>query len=117
MWFKKFYQRIYKGTDSTYIDWLNDDINENRNKEEKFPLYIYFYGHSLAETDKDILRKLILYENAHLRFFFHNKDALAKQISNLVKIIGQDNLIHMTGGRDCKIDFVKASEACNRSQI
>ena len=115
IWFKKFYQRIYKETDSQYIDWINDDIEDNKKKNEKIPFYIYFYGHSLDITDKDILQKLILYDNAKIRIFYHEKKEMGKQIANLTKIIGEENLIHMTRGRDRKIEFIPASKAINEA--
>lgn len=117
IWFKKFYQRIFKETDSQYIDWINDDIKENLGKDEKLPMYIYFYGHSLDITDKDIIQKLIMYDNAIVRVFYHEKKEMGKQIANLTKIIGQENLIHMTRGRDRKIEFIQASGAINKSFI
>ena len=111
IWFRKFYQRIYKETSTEYIDWLNDDIEEQSGKKEKLPLYIYFYGHSLDITDRDILRRLIMHENAIVRIFYYNKREMGKLITNLTKIIGQENLIHMTRGRDRKIEFIPSSEA------
>ena len=115
IWFKKFYQRIYKNTSSVYIDWLNDDIEEKKDAEEKLPTYIYFYGHSLDVTDKDVLKMLITHENAVIRIFYHNKEALAKQIANLVKVIGRAELIRMTRGQDRKITFIPARPARDES--
>ena len=113
--FKKFYQRINKETDSQYIDWLDADIAENKMRKEKMPLYIYFYGHSLDVTDKDILQKLIMHENAIVNIFYHRKDEMGKQIINLTKIIGEDNLIQMTRGSKRRINFLQASSA--RSEL
>lgn len=117
IWFKKFYQRIYKDTESKYIDWLKEDLEENKDRTEKFPLYVYFYGHSLDVTDKDVLEMLIKHENAVVRIFYHNKESMAKQIDNLVKVIGRENLIHMTRGKDRKIEFIQAKEACEKAVL
>lgn len=100
-WFKKFYQRIFKHTDSNYLDWI----------EEIEPvLYgynnIYIYGHSLDVTDKDVLSKLILAERVKTHIFYHNPQALSSYISNLVKIVGEENLIKMTAGRNRAIEFI-----------
>ena len=111
IWFKKFYQRIYKETSSEYIDWLDEHTEENMDQVEPLPLYIYFYGHSLDVTDKDVLGKLIKHDNAEIRIYYHNKEAMAKQISNLVKVIGADSLIQMTRGQNRKIRFLPASKA------
>lgn len=48
--FKKFYQRIYKSTDSSYMEWI-DEIHRNFLITYK----LYIFGHSLDKTDKDIL--------------------------------------------------------------
>ena len=114
-WFKKFYQRIYKETSSVYIDWLEEDLEEN--SKRGIPLYIYFYGHSLDVTDKDVLNKLIMYENAEIRIFYHNKKALSGQINNLIKIIGEKNLIHMTRGSQRKIHFIQSDRVMDQQEI
>jgi len=52
------------------------------------------------------LRDLILNDNVHTTIFYHNKDAMGQQIANLVKVIGQDELIKRTGGSARTIEFV-----------
>lgn len=109
IWFKKFYQRIYKETSSDYIDWLDDfDFirHEQRSLETQHMfLDIYFYGHSLDATDKDVLSMLILHENVRSHIFYRSKASMAKQITNLCKIIGEKNLIRMTRGENRSIIF------------
>lgn len=128
--FKKFYQRIHKGTGCKYKEWT-DSIREEfadyqteleKCKTEKNIMlvkaatnklkqqylnkhHVYIFGHSLDVTDKDILRDLILNDNIHTTIFYHNKDAMGKQIANLVKVIGQKELIRRTGGKDILIEF------------
>lgn len=67
--------------------------------------HVYIFGHSLDVTDKDILRDLILNDNVHTTIFYHDKDAMGQQIANLVKVIGQDELIRRTEGKDKLIEF------------
>ena len=99
--FKKYFQRIYKNTGAYYKTWLTTkDIN------------IYFFGHSLDSSDKDILKELLDCENAKIKIFYVNEEQKAAQISNLVKIIGQDKLIDYTYNKekfdtDAKIQFIK----------
>ena len=120
--FKKYYQRIYKGTGSKYKEWV-DKIKEswenesiegkaeirkciisgNLNSDKIHKLYIF--GHSLDETDKDVLRDLILNDNVYTTIFYHNKEELGRKIANLVKVIGQDELIRRTGGSTRTIEF------------
>lgn len=98
--FKKFYQRIYKETGCKYKEWV-DKIRLN--KEQSHNLYIF--GHSLDVTDKDVLRDLILNDNVYTTIFYLNKSVMGQQIANLVKVIGQDELIKRTGGSTKTIEF------------
>ena len=125
--FKKFYQRIYKGTGCEYREWV-DEIRESGNAIEaklrkEFPIQIpfnkytndarhklYIFGHSLDVTDKDILRDLILNDNVYTTIYYFSKDKkdkrdLSAKIANLVKVIGQDELIRRTGGSTKTIEF------------
>ena len=108
--FKKFYQRIYKMTGCHYMDWINSRHNIASRGSLYIPeLNIYIYGHSLDATDGDILRRLILENGAKTTIFYHNKEALGKQIANLVKVIGEDELIKRTDGRKPTIIFKQSS--------
>lgn len=141
--FKKYYQRIYKGTDSSYLDWIREIREENAQYErdvesarqnELYPLQnkieqqirslslqakirshsrhtLYVFGHSLDVTDKDILRALICNDHVETVIYYHrktesDKTALGQLIHNLVKIIGQEELIRRTGGSKRSIEFV-----------
>lgn len=135
--FKKYYQRIYKGTGCKYKDWINEIREENdiymarkhdceislkngyglSNEIEKMraelkqlnenpPRHsLYIFGHSLDITDKDILRDLILNNNVYTTIFYPDKEELGRKIANLVKVIGQDELIRRTGGSAKTIEF------------
>ena len=139
--FKKYYQRIYKGTDSTYLDWVREIRKENEHYDtavecfkqgkpdpyESLPFQkryyptlssipisshtLYVFGHSLDVTDKDILRALICNDHVKTVIYYHrktesDKTALGQLIHNLVKIIGQEELIRRTGGSKRSIEFV-----------
>ena len=120
--FKKFYQRIYKETGCKYKDWITEihsnaqirNLNYCNKKDDGSKEYVsdysvqhnlYIFGHSLDITDKDILRELILNDKVYTTIYYVNKDVMGKQIANLVKIIGQDELIRKTGGSDKTIEF------------
>lgn len=119
--FKKFYQRIYKQTGCMYKQWV-DKIRSDKKKIEdeleygslkQIPFeqyknkshYLYIFGHSLDITDGDILRDLILNDNVYTTIFYLNKDVMGQQVANLVKVIGQDELIRRTGGSTKTIEF------------
>ena len=75
-------------------------------KEEDCSLHhLYIFGHSLDITDKDILRDLILNKNVYTTIYYLNKDVMGQQIANLVKVLGQDELIERTGGNTKTIEF------------
>lgn len=105
--FKKFYQRIFKATGSHYIDWIEArrDNAKHMPKAKIAELNIYIYGHSLDVTDKDTLRKLILEDGTFTTVYYYNKQDLGKKISNLVKVIGESELIRRTDGRHATIVF------------
>lgn len=120
--FKKYYQRIYKGTGCEYRDWIYKIKESAKSIELKlrkeYPIQIpfvkfsndarhnlYIFGHSLDITDKDILRELILNDNVYTTIFYMNKNDLKRKIANLVKVITQDELIRRTGGSTKTIEF------------
>lgn len=105
IYFKKFFQRIYKGTGNKYLEWLNDAIPRPNEKYNPPATNVYIYGHSLDSTDGDILRDIILAPNTKTTIFYHNKEAFGKQIANLVKVITEDELIRRTGGMNKSIEF------------
>lgn len=97
--FRKFFQRIYKGTGALYKSWLCSGGDEDND--------IYVLGHSLDITDKDILKELILSSYTKVHILHHDKNALAHQITNLVRLIGQDKLIEYTYNPNPHIDFIE----------
>lgn len=131
--FKKFYQRIYKETGCEYRKWVDDirsnnpiknrtygGFDENGNKviESTYSSQhnLYIFGHSLDVTDDDILKDLILNDNVYTTIYYVNKDVMGQQIVNLVKVIGQDELIKRTGGKNKTIEFKKQADMIWKSK-
>lgn len=110
--FKKFYQRIYKMTGCSYADWLlaREELIKRTPRSNSPELNIYFYGHSLDVTDRDIIRRLILATDAKTTVFYHDNKSLGNLIANLVKVIGEDELIKRTDGSKGSIVFKKTSQ-------
>lgn len=109
--FKKFFQRIYKSTSCSYKEWLETyELHKKEFPKSRRGLNIYFIGHSLDVTDKDILKELILHEGANTIIYYHNQEALSRLITNLVKVIGEDELISRTGGYHGSIKFIQQPE-------
>ena len=138
--FKKYYQRIYKSTDNSYLKWIEIIKSEYSEYLRKLELArtgspdptqsmpwekryynlasvdyqkhnLYIFGHSLDITDKDILQQFICNDNVQTKIFYHRKNQydkkeLGKLIKNLVKVIGQEELIRRTGGSCKTIEFI-----------
>ena len=103
--FKKFYQRIFKSTDSQYWKWLN--IIEATHE----PSTLYIFGHSLDVTDRDVLQAFLLCPYMKTKIFYYretpdDKRALGKLIHNLLRILGQEELIRRTSGVNRTIEFI-----------
>lgn len=98
--FKKYFQRIYKKTGCNYKRWI-----EEMKEYSSYCNNIYIFGHSLDITDGDILKELILMNNTTTTIFYLNNDVYAQQIANMVKIIGQDELINRVHGSNPSIIF------------
>lgn len=98
--FKKFYQRILKGTGSTYTKWIKTA------KEKEKDIEIHFYGHSLDITDADIIKDLIDSASS-VYIYYRSQESLGKFISKLVRILGEKEVIEQTNASKRKIYFEK----------
>lgn len=101
--FKKFYQRTLKSTDSQYLNWI-DEI-----RSSKEPSTLYIFGHSLDITDRDVLQPFIGRWDIQVKIFYYqryhdDKQALGKLIRNLIRILGQEELIQRTSSGN--IEFI-----------
>lgn len=114
--FKKYFQRIYKKTGSEYMAWIKQICSCSNKSQNK----IYFFGHSLDVTDKDILSHFFDIEKfmngypnqVKIKVFYYDKKALSQQIVNLVRIIGQDSLVKKVN--DGRIEFLEQKKMKNR---
>ena len=66
---------------------------------------------SLDKTDRDILKLLICNDNVTTKIYYYRKNKndkkeLGKLIKNLVRIMGQDELISRTMGEQKTIEFI-----------
>ena len=129
VYYRKFFQRISKGTGSQYLDWLDEYKTRIKNKPvspsngetreevysrmilqeaKKKPNHVYIFGHSLDATDKDIFRDLFLREpnDTKITIYYHNEDAHERIIANLIRMMTQEVLIKKTHGIDPDIEFI-----------
>lgn len=104
--FKKYYQRIYKQTGNQYKKWL-EQIDRNVKEGRKEENILYIFGHSLDETDGDVLRDLINHDRVKTIVYYKDKKMLGQLIANLVKILGSDKVIEKVYGNMPSIQFVQ----------
>lgn len=128
--YRKYFQRIYKGTDSQYVDWLNEyqarlrksistteapanweDVYQKKLHAEtslNIPNHIFIFGHSLDATDNEIFKDIFLRElnDTQITIYYHDSDARKRIITNLVKILTQPILVQKTKGNNPNIKFV-----------
>ena len=98
IYYRKYFQRILKGTGSQYLKWLEQ--NELNN--------IYIFGCSLDATDKEIIKDLFLCKPVltKIKIYYHDEEAHNRMIMNLISILTQEKVIEMTSGINPDIEFV-----------
>lgn len=113
--FKKYYQRLIKGTNCDYKKWLDETQKTNENKQTKNePKHnVYIFGHSLASTDRDILLDFIENKKTTTTIYYNNSNQYSEQICNLVHLIGPDKLNEWVHQAKPKIKFVKQQPMIN----
>ena len=112
VYYRKYFQRIAKGTGSEYLGWLSEYQYQETAKERfsddginslesRMPNHVYICGHSMDPTDKEIFKDILLREpnDTKVTIYYHDEDAHERIITNLIAIIGQDRLIEKTYSR------------------
>lgn len=107
--FKKFFQRIHKMTGCKYKQWLEEITRSKNNKNNA-----YFFGHSLAKTDKDVLLEILNNEKITTTIFYHNSKQYAELIANLVQLLGDDEVISRVYSVNPRIIFQKQHDMIDR---
>jgi len=82
-----------------------EQIDENVAAGRKEENILYIFGHSLNETDGDVLREFITHNHIKTIIYYKDKRQLGQQIANLVKILKSDNMIAMVYGNQPRITF------------
>lgn len=129
--YRKYFQRIYKGTESHYVDWLNEykvrlqnSVRTSTNPENWSNLYeqkleaelscstpnhVFIFGHSLDATDNEILKDIFLREHkdTKITIYYHDSNSRKRIISNLIRILTKPILVQKTKGKNPEIEFIK----------
>lgn len=111
IYFQKYFQRIQKRTGSFYRDWIPKDFSSL----EDAPINVYIMGHSLGETDKDVLSEFFHNKKGikKITIFYHNQKAYEDLVIALIALYGKEFVIEETGNG--RIDFVELKEAVEGS--
>ena len=99
--FRKYNQRIFKETDSRYVDWFSAFKSQRLIGKQ-----LYIFGHSLGVSDKDILSSFILSRNMDTYVYYYSLENFNKLVGNMTAIIGMDNMIKMNGGTYRTMSFL-----------
>ena len=102
VYYRKYFQRIVKGTGNAYLSWFNEAEHTNKR------INVYVVGHSLGSMDADVFRTLFYFPHVHFTIFYYtdgkNTD-LESKVLNLMKMLGKDDVIKFTSGQDPVIKF------------
>ncbi len=79
VYFMKYFQRIRKHADYTYRKWLDDTLK------------ISVIGHSLDETDKDIIENF-LDKAEEVDVYYYSQQDYEQKVINLIKIFGRKRI-------------------------
>lgn len=132
--YRKYFQRIYKGTESQYVDWLNEyqtrlkksirtieapinweDVYQKKCQAEiscSTPNNIFIFGHSLDATDNEIFKDIFLRElnDTRVTIYYIDSEARKRIITNLIKILTKPVLVEKTKGNEPYIKFIKQTK-------
>lgn len=106
IYFKKYFQRIQKRTGLKYKQW----INKIKFKNDKRIFHII--GHSLDNTDGDILRDIMCSEKTdRVVIYYHSQKAYEQQVINLINVLSKETFLELYEG--FKIIFEKLPSNTN----
>lgn len=83
--FKKYYQRVFYQTDLSYINLL---VSCEDRFGDIMPFDLYVIGHSLDETDREVICDCFS-RAEKINIFYHSEKEVSDKIRNLVSIFGK----------------------------
>lgn len=96
IYFQKYFQRIQKHTGNYYKSWITEP-NAREKSLEDVPINVFIMGHSLADSDKGILKEIFMNDFVcKITIFYHSQLAYEQQVINLVSMFGKDFVIEQT---------------------
>lgn len=101
--FKKYYQRVFWGTDYEYLSILKAIAEAAK---DGLRIHLHVMGHSLDVTDKDTIKELFEY-STKITISYHNTIALSSYVDNLVTIYGKNEFDELRYKKE--LTFIKLS--------
>ena len=96
IYFQKYFQRIQKRTGNYYKSWITEP-NAREKSLEDVPINVFIMGHSLADSDKGILKEIFMNDFVcKITIFYHSPLAYEQHVINLVSMFGKDFVIEQT---------------------
>ena len=96
IYFQKYFQRIQKHTGNYYKSWITEP-NAREKSLEDVSINVFIMGHSLADSDKGILKEIFMNDFVcKITIFYHSQLAYEQQVINLVSMFGKDFVIEQT---------------------
>lgn len=90
IYFKKFFQRIQKHTD--VIQWNRFEVYHGIASPPEDAL-TYFFGHSLSNTDGDLIRSIYEKSCKIIIFYIEGNKDYEQKVINLIDILGKESVI------------------------
>ena len=109
--FKKYYQRAVYHSEDGYLSWLTEWKTAKQKETERTmqgeDISLLVMGHSLDETDKDILVELFDVVNS-ITILYHDDSSQRSLTTNLVKMYGRDGFYELRTKK--KLRFLSLSD-------
>ncbi len=96
--FKKYFQRLIRGTDKEYLSFLQTMKKAPKNWGE---IHLTVMGHSLDVSDRDIIVELFNVSSSII-ILYHSQSALETYVRNLVRIFGKRGLDELRATKSLK---------------
>ena len=107
IYFQKYFQRIQKCTGNYYKSWITEP-NAREKSLEDVPINVFIMGHSLADSDKGILKEIFMNDFVcKITIFYHSQLAYEQQVINLVSMFGKDFVIEQTANNRIVFEKLK----------
>ncbi len=82
--YTKYFQRIQKNSSIEFKKIIRESYGKERN-------VLYIYGHSLDETDRDIIEFLFC-NSVEVRIYFYNQKDYEQKVINIIKLFGKEDI-------------------------